>query len=183
MKKSFLAFLFMTVFAVVGWTQVTTSGLSGKIVSGQNESLPGATVVAVHQPSGTQYAAISNAEGFYQIQGARPGGPYEVSVSFVGYRTETYTDLTLLLGEVFELNVVMTDGVDLSEVVVVGRRNSIFNTQKTGATTNISNEGISRMPTINRSISDIARISPDRKSTRLNSSHVRISYAVFCLKK
>src|SRR5690606_41476770 len=25
--------------------------------------------------------------------------------------------------------------------------------------------------------------SPDRKSTRLNSSHVKISYAVFCLKK
>src|SRR5436309_3677384 len=30
-----------------------------------------------------------------------------------------------------------------------------------------------------------SRISParDRKSTRLNSSHVKISYAVFCLKK
>src|SRR3989442_12297844 len=27
------------------------------------------------------------------------------------------------------------------------------------------------------------RVLPDRKSTRLNSSHVRISYAVFCLKK
>src|SRR5215475_15244125 len=27
------------------------------------------------------------------------------------------------------------------------------------------------------------RGSPDRKSTRLNSSHVKISYAVFCLKK
>src|SRR5207249_11591522 len=27
------------------------------------------------------------------------------------------------------------------------------------------------------------RLSPDRKSTRLNSSHVSISYAVFCLKK
>src|SRR5439155_25297539 len=26
-------------------------------------------------------------------------------------------------------------------------------------------------------------LSPDRKSTRLNSSHVAISYAVFCLKK
>src|SRR5436309_4687022 len=26
-------------------------------------------------------------------------------------------------------------------------------------------------------------ITPDRKSTRLNSSHVKISYAVFCLKK
>src|SRR6266508_4840928 len=28
-----------------------------------------------------------------------------------------------------------------------------------------------------------ARLEPDRKSTRLNSSHVAISYAVFCLKK
>src|SRR3989442_9477586 len=30
---------------------------------------------------------------------------------------------------------------------------------------------------------DAARQDLDRKSTRLNSSHVRISYAVFCLKK
>src|SRR5690554_7578297 len=29
----------------------------------------------------------------------------------------------------------------------------------------------------------VLRQHPDRKSTRLNSSHVRISYAVFCLKK
>src|SRR5436305_4983189 len=29
----------------------------------------------------------------------------------------------------------------------------------------------------------LLRESQDRKSTRLNSSHVRISYAVFCLKK
>src|SRR5690554_8215513 len=29
----------------------------------------------------------------------------------------------------------------------------------------------------------LAQRHPDRKSTRLNSSHVRISYAVFCLKK
>src|SRR3989442_13161368 len=29
----------------------------------------------------------------------------------------------------------------------------------------------------------VAALQGDRKSTRLNSSHVRISYAVFCLKK
>src|SRR5207302_11429465 len=36
-----------------------------------------------------------------------------------------------------------------------------------------------------RSYSDVyeRQIIPDRKSTRLNSSHVKISYAVFCLKK
>src|SRR5690554_7794853 len=33
-------------------------------------------------------------------------------------------------------------------------------------------------------LSQLLQIQPeDRKSTRLNSSHVRISYAVFCLKK
>src|SRR3712207_6853217 len=30
---------------------------------------------------------------------------------------------------------------------------------------------------------DLARLLGDRKSTRLNSSHANISYAVFCLKK
>src|SRR5690606_41305143 len=30
---------------------------------------------------------------------------------------------------------------------------------------------------------DLVRVLQDRKSTRLNSSHVKISYAVFCLKK
>src|SRR5690625_6217894 len=34
-----------------------------------------------------------------------------------------------------------------------------------------------------RSRADPDSAGPDRKSTRLNSSHVAISYAVFCLKK
>src|SRR5699024_12750644 len=37
-------------------------------------------------------------------------------------------------------------------------------------------------PTRRRGV-NIIILSPDRKSTRLNSSHVSISYAVFCLKK
>src|SRR5450432_3360957 len=32
-------------------------------------------------------------------------------------------------------------------------------------------------------MASVARAKPDRKSTRLNSSHDQISYAVFCLKK
>src|SRR3712207_7850089 len=34
-----------------------------------------------------------------------------------------------------------------------------------------------------RLVEDLLEISRDRKSTRLNSSHANISYAVFCLKK
>src|SRR3712207_9544043 len=32
-------------------------------------------------------------------------------------------------------------------------------------------------------LEDVPGLRPDRKSTRLNSSHANISYAVFCLKK
>src|SRR5690349_23192152 len=36
---------------------------------------------------------------------------------------------------------------------------------------------------VRRQTSVLRKSGPDRKSTRLNSSHVEISYAVFCLKK
>src|SRR6266498_5472204 len=40
-----------------------------------------------------------------------------------------------------------------------------------------------RMPALFRIRREFDALWADRKSTRLNSSHVRISYAVFCLKK
>src|SRR5690606_41185921 len=45
----------------------------------------------------------------------------------------------------------------------------------TVATSSLANRG--------RSVDRMAVMGGDRKSTRLNSSHVKISYAVFCLKK
>src|SRR5690606_39479046 len=45
------------------------------------------------------------------------------------------------------------------------------------------NAGRYRRQTSWRGLCDIAGCGRDRESTRLNSSHVKISYAVFCLKK
>src|SRR5690348_17673814 len=46
-----------------------------------------------------------------------------------------------------------------------------------------SNGGFSNTPTVKTCEQDFVRAIVDRKSTRLNSSHPSISYAVFCLKK
>src|SRR5690606_40787198 len=46
----------------------------------------------------------------------------------------------------------------------------------------VESDLISRYPTLGKTPL-LSRIRLDRKSTRLNSSHVKISYAVFCLKK
>lgn len=151
--------LFLSITAAL--SQVTTSGMTGTVTSIEGERLPGATVVAVHIPSGTQYGTITNTEGRFNLQGMRPGGPYKIDVSFVGFATKSYTDVRLFLGEAFVLDVVLEESaIDVGEVMIVARRASAFQTDKTGATTNISNQQLNAMPTINRSIQDIARISP-----------------------
>ncbi|GHV35618.1 cell envelope biogenesis protein OmpA [Bacteroidia bacterium] len=161
MKKILILFALCTLhFALCTLhAQVTTSTLTGK-VSDANGTMPGATIVASHTPSGTSYGAVTNGSGVYTIQGMRAGGPYTVTVSFMGFATKTYTDINIPLGETFKLDAEMQAGTqELEAVSVVGNR-SQFAVEKTGASTNISNQELRLMPTINRSLGDIARLSP-----------------------
>ncbi|MBR6001487.1 MAG: TonB-dependent receptor [Bacteroidales bacterium] len=157
-----LALATITLFAgVVAYAQVTTSSLSGRVVDDKGEPVIGAAIVATHGPSGTTYGAITNAEGRYTIQGMRPGSPYSVEVSSLGYTTVNYTDITLQLAENTSLNATIKESSEfLEEVVVVGEASSKFAQEKTGAATNISNEEILALPTVSRSITDYTRLSP-----------------------
>ncbi len=148
-------------FAVSAFAQVTTSSLGGKVVDEQGEPAIGAVIIAVHTPSGTTYSAVANADGRYAIQGMRPGGPYSVEVSSLGYQTMKYSDITLQLGETFALDSKMSTSTEfLDEVVVIGQATSKFSQEKTGSATNISNNQILELPTISRSITDVAKLSP-----------------------
>ena len=139
--------------------QVTTASMTGKVVM-QKEDVIGALVEAVHQPSGTSYKAVTNTVGRFSMQGMRTGGPYKVTVSYIGCQTAVYSDISLQLGEEYNLNVELHEKTnELNEVVVIAT-GSRFSNEKTGATTNISSKQIREIPTVNRSISDIARLSP-----------------------
>ena len=159
--KILLSVLAVVSFVVSASAQVTTSSLNGKVADANGEPIPGATVIAVHTPSGTQYFAVVNAEGRYFINGMRSGGPYSVEVSCLGYQTVTYTDITLQLAEAYNLNATLQDDNQmLSESVVISTANSKFAVEKTGAATNINNKQITSLPTVSRSISDVTRLSP-----------------------
>ena len=141
--------------------QVTTSSLTGTISDENGDPMAGATIVATHVPSGTVYGAIANSVGLYSIQGMRPGGPYTVNVTFIGYKTQSYTEITLLLGENTIMNSTMVPTTtEMTEITVVGYATSKFSTTKTGAVTNISNTQIANLPTVSRSIMDVTRLSP-----------------------
>ncbi|MEE4116186.1 MAG: carboxypeptidase regulatory-like domain-containing protein, partial [Marinilabiliaceae bacterium] len=163
MRKLKLIFLPLLLFfgTATLMAQVTTSTLSGKITETDGQPMPGATIVATHMPSGTMYGAAANSQGIYSIQGMSPGGPYTVNVTFVGYQTQSYTEITLSLGENTTLNSSMVPTTtEMTEVIVIGYGTSKFNTTQTGAVTNITNSQINDLPTVSRSITDVTRLSP-----------------------
>ena len=160
-KKLFFLFTLMLTMTMSVMAQVTTSSMAGKVTfEGSDETIIGATVVAVHEPSGTRYTAVTNVNGRFAIQGMRTGGPYAVTVSYIGHQTKTLKGITLQLGETYNLNVWLSENAnDLAEVIVSGRA-SKFTAEKTGASTNINNEQMMSMPMISRTITDIAKLSP-----------------------
>ena len=162
MQKRFLILTtLLMVFALSAMAQITTSSMAGKVtIEGTNETAIGATVQAVHEPSGTRYSAVTNVSGRFSIQGMRTGGPYVVTVSYVGFQTKTLKGVTLQLGETYQLNVWLSeDATELAEVVISGRA-SKFTVEKTGASTNITSAQITSLPTVTRSITDVTRLSP-----------------------
>ena len=160
-KRLSAMLLFLFVSLMIYGQGATTSALTGRIVDAKGASLTGATILAIHVPSGTHYGAITNNTGLFTLQGMRPGGPYTVEVSFIGFSKKTFTEINLSLGELYVLNTDLTESsTELNEVVIVGIKSSKFNNTKTGATTNISSAQMIMLPTISRSINDIARVSP-----------------------
>lgn len=161
MKK----FLFTLLFAAVGmyaFGQVTTSAINGRIVDDKGEPVPFAIVIALHEPSGTTYGTTTQDNGSYVLQGLRVGGPYTLTISYMGYTPISYTDIDLKLGETFALNGVLQESATELEAVVIsaGLGDPILNSDRTGAQTNISRRDINSLPTISRSITDFASLTP-----------------------
>ncbi len=173
--KKLLSLIVSVVMVCSLSAQTTTSSMNGKVTDEKGEALVGATVIAVHTPSGTQYGAITNADGRYNLQGMRTGGPYSLTVSYVGYQSVELTGITLNLGEPRTFDVQLKETQELDAVVVVSTANSRFNANKTGAASNFTRGVIENLPSIDRSISDIARLSPLASSTK--SSTGGISFA------
>ena len=159
--KCLIAAFAAMLMSVAAFAQVTTSALGGRVVDANGQPVIGVAVIATHTPSGTVYGVTTNEAGRYTINGMRSGGPYSVEFTCLGYQTVTYTDLTLQLAETSSLNATLNEDSEmLSEAMVIGAAASKFSAEKTGAATNISSSQITSLPTVNRSINDVTRLSP-----------------------
>ncbi|MCW5912760.1 MAG: TonB-dependent receptor [Cyclobacteriaceae bacterium] len=166
MRKILLLMAFAFGLTLSMNAQVTTATLTGAAKDEAGAGIPGANVVAVHEPSGTTYGTVSNLDGKFTIQNMRVGGPYKVTISFVGYQTQSYGDIYLKLGEPYVLNHLMKEeGTQLDEIVVIATEDAIMNSSRNGTLTNIGSRQIMNMPTISRSMNDMIRMTPQASSS------------------
>lgn len=142
----------------VAYAQVTTASLGGTVSANEDGSpLVGATVVATHLPSGTNYGAVTRSDGRFNLTNIRIGGPYVVRVSYTGYESVKLENINLTLGQNPDIKFSMKEQVaGLEEAVVVADRGI----DRTGAETAVSEAQLEALPTIKRSFQDFARLTP-----------------------
>ncbi|MDP2886485.1 MAG: carboxypeptidase regulatory-like domain-containing protein [Ignavibacteria bacterium] len=164
---------------------ITTAAIGGKIANSTGEALPGANIIAVHTPSGTTYGTSSRPNGRYNVPNLRVGGPYTVTVSFVGYKKQVREDVYLTLSQTLDLDFAMAEeAIQAAEVVITAERSSVMSASRTGAATSIGRMTLASLPSISGRLADFIRLTPEARSgasfvgqdNRLNNVTVDGSY-------
>jgi hypothetical protein len=139
---------------------VTTGAMSGVVKDAQGAVIPGATVLAVHEPSGSTYEAVTQADGRFVMPGMRVGGPYSITASLPGFTSEVKNNLTLSLGVTQDLDFSLKVANVAETITVVGQSDPVFSSGRTGAATAVMREDLATLPTISGRITDITRLTP-----------------------
>jgi hypothetical protein len=161
LKKMLTAIVLLVFLPTAIFAQVTTGAMTGVVKNWNGQFLEGAAIKAVHEPTGTVYKTATRANGQFILPNLRVGGPYTITIQYVGLATKKLEDLTVTLGSPLSVNVDLESNATLSEVKVKSQqKGSIISSQRNGASTFISQRQIQNMPTINRSIQDFARLTP-----------------------
>ena len=140
---------------------ITTSSISGVVTDDKGGALPGATVLAVHTPSGTRYGITTNAQGRFNLPAVRIGGPYQITVSFIGFQNQSREVASAELNTPVAANFkLIEEGKQLTEVVITSQRGSIVDSERNGVSTNIGRQSFERLPTLSRSFTDFSTLTP-----------------------
>jgi len=144
---------------------VTTGSMSGLVTSAQQQPVAGASVIAIHIPSGTSYEATTRTDGRYAIVGMRVGGPYAVTVAYAGgggtaFAPETVENVTVNLGVGTDVDFTVQP-IALQETVnVTATVDPVFSSNRTGAATTVQRIELDLLPTVQGRIGDVTRLTP-----------------------
>ena len=157
--KSIILLSLVVLLSFVVRAQETTAEIQGVVSNGEG-TLPSATVIATHIPTGTKYGTTTRNDGRYNLPNLKIGGPYSIEVSFVGNQPAHQDGITLYLGQTYKANFTLKESTDIAEVVVTAVNDKAFSSARTGSMELITRTQVDRLPTINRSIQDFVKLEP-----------------------
>lgn len=172
MKTKITTFFICFVICLTGqvsFSQITSSSISGKVLDGSGETLPGATIEVYNSSTGTRYATSTNMDGRYTIVNMNPGGPYAIEVSFMGFQTFIEENVRLTLGSSVYNFVLEEETNSLDEIVVTARGNN----RNKGVANRIGEEQLKDMPAISRSLQDYTRTTPQSSNNSFLGTNYR----------
>ena len=167
--KHLIRFVFslVTILAVASTVnaQVTTGSLRGKVQNEQQQPVAGASVIAIHLPSGSSYEATTRNDGGFSIVGMRVGGPYSVTVAYSGgggaaFAPETQESIEVNLGVATDLAFTVRAIAVTETVTVTAQSDAVFASNRTGAATAVTREEMASLPTISNRLESFARLTP-----------------------
>ena len=166
---------------------VTTGSITGLVKDAGEKPVAGATVLALHVPSGTTYETTTRPDGRYAFPAMRVGGPYSVTVApaagAAGFEPQTQDDVVVNLGVATDLDFIVRSITE--EVTVTAQvSDAVFSSERTGAATAITREALATLPTISGRLESVTRLSPQSggdmqfagQDNRLNNITVDGSY-------
>ena len=178
LPKAILTLLVVLTSIIYSQAQVTTSSIGGIVKDKKNgETLIGASVIAVHTPSGTRYAAISNEAGRFFMPAVRVGGPYDVTVTYVGYKDVSEKGIYAALGTTANVAITISEDASvLTEVVVTADKNDVFSSNRTGAASTVNSAQLAALPTVGaRSINDFTKYNTQGDGRSFNGQDSRLN--------
>lgn len=156
---------------------LTTAAMNGVVTDKNGNPLVGATIIALHVPSGTQFGITTRIDGKFNLQNLRVGGPYTVKVTYVGYQPQTEEGINLALGQNLKIDFTLPEQeVQLSGVTIIAERSSVLSQGRTGASQNVSLNQIEAMPSTSRGFQNFAKLSPLFSGTNLQAAGRKSSY-------
>lgn len=163
---------------------VTTGTIVGTVKDSQGAVVPGVTITAIHEPSGTTYAALSREDGRFSMPGMRVGGPYKVTAALAGFGTEAKENVSVNLGTATNLDFILKVAAVAETVTVEDVMDPVMTSERTGADTALTRNDLATLPTITGRLESVARLTPQYggnmsfagQDNRLNNITVDGSY-------
>ncbi|HMC82942.1 MAG TPA: carboxypeptidase regulatory-like domain-containing protein [Candidatus Polarisedimenticolia bacterium] len=138
-----------------------STDLKGRVSDRLGHPLPGATVLvkndslAVGEPG-----AVTDADGIFRILRLPPGGGYRIRVTLATFGPVEFSDIELVAGQTYTLDVVLNPASEMKEVLRVEGHADVVDTESVVTSTTFSSEFISGLPVLGRDYQDVLSLAP-----------------------